>query len=150
MSTDTENNTDTQSDSELGEAGKKAIAQERARADKAERQVRALEAQIQTFESTVSALEAEKVTLAGDLETKSKEITRLNVGIDKKLPKSLIDRLRGDDEDSLIADADALLEFVPGDTKQDPFPKADPSQGAKDKTGKTSNADLFAEQVGDF
>lgn len=113
MSDDTNNNTEHQGDPELGEAGKRAIAAERTRADAAERRVRELEASIGGFETQIADLTSERDTLTADLGNKDATITRLNVGIDKGLPKSLIARLQGDDEDALLADADALLEFVP-------------------------------------
>jgi len=147
MSDDTNNNTDPQGDPELGEAGKRAIAAERTRADAAERRVRELEASIGGFETQIAELTTERDTLTADLGNKDATITRLNVGIDKGLPKSLIARLQGDDEDALLADADSLLEFVPTDSK--PSPRPDPSQGSKD-TGTPSTAQQFADAFPDL
>lgn len=147
MSTENDTpNPDNQGEPELGDAGKRAIAAERTRADAAERQVRSLQGQIDTLQGQVAELESTNTSLASDVESKNKEITRLNVGIDKKLPKSLIARLQGDDEDTLAADADALLEFLPADAKP-ALPKADPSQGPKADVGKTSTAQQFADSV---
>lgn len=147
MSDDTNNNTEHQGEPELGEAGKRAIAAERTRADAAERRVRELEASIGGFETQIADLTSERDTLTADLGNKDATITRLNVGIDKGLPKSLIARLQGDDEDALLADADALLEFVPADSK--PSPRPDPSQGSKD-TGTPSTAQQFADAFPDL
>jgi len=147
MSEDTTNTTETQGDPELGEAGKRAIAAERTRADAAERRVRELEASIGGFESQIADLTGERDALTNDLGAKDATITRLNVGIDKGLPKSLIARLQGDDEDALLADADSLLEFVPADAKSSPRP--DPSQGAKE-TGTPSTAQQFADAFPDL
>lgn len=52
---------------------------------------------------------------------------RQKVALTKGLPANLVDRLQGDDEDSLIADADSLLALLKTPTS----PRADPSQGAK-------------------
>jgi hypothetical protein len=156
---DPSNNTPTPGDPELGDAGKRAIAAERARADAAERNVSALQAQLKTFtdagitdpastKTELDRLTAENTTLTTDNDGKTKEITRLNVGIDKGLPKSLIARLQGDDEDSLTADAEALLEFVPADNKPT-VPKSDPSQGPK-AAGAPTVAQQFADAIGDF
>lgn len=147
MSEDTTTTTETQGDPELGEAGKRAIAAERTRADAAERRVRELEASIGGFESQIADLTGERDALTNDLGAKDATITRLNVGIDKGLPKSLIARLQGEDEDALLADADSLLEFVPADAKSSPRP--DPSQGAKE-TGTPSTAQQFADAFPDL
>jgi hypothetical protein len=157
MSTD--NDSSNQGDPELGDAGKRAIAAERARADKAERELASANGRLKAYDEagisdpTATKAEIERLTvengsLTGDIQSKAKEITRLNVGIDKGLPKSLIARLQGEDEETLSADADSLLEFMPADTKQAP-PRPDPSQGPK-PTGSASTAQQFADAVGDF
>lgn len=149
-----ENEPNTQGDPELGEAGKRAIAAERKRADEAERNVSTLQAQLKAYtdagitdpartKAELDRLTAENTSLTTDLDGKTKEITRLNVGIEKGLPKSLIARLQGDDEETLTADAEALLEFVP-DTNRTPAP--DPSQGPK-ATGEPSTAQQFADAI---
>lgn len=147
MSDDTTTTTDPQGDPELGEAGKRAIAAERTRADAAERRVRELEGSISGFEAQIADLTGERDTLTNDLTSRDATITRLNVGIDKGLPKSLIQRLQGDDEEALLADAESLLEFVPADTKSSPRP--DPSQGPKE-TGTPSTAQQFADAFPDL
>lgn len=146
MSTDTTNtDTQTQGEPDLGEAGRKAIQAERDRAKAAERRVAELERSILGFESQIAELTQTAETLTTERNTLTVENRRLNVGIDKGLPKRLIDRLRGDDEESLAADADDLLQFVPADSKP-AAPRPDPSQGTQ-KAGKPSNAQLFADQL---
>jgi len=148
-----------QGDPELGDAGKRAIKAERDRADAAEREANALRARLKPFEDAgitdataakaeLERLAAENAALTNDLNVRTLEVARLNVGIDKGLPKAFINRLSGNDEAELAADADTLLPLLAG--KTDPFPKADPSQGAAGKSGAPTNADTFAEQLADF
>lgn len=145
-----------QGEPDLGDAGKRAIKAERDRADAAEREVSALKSQLQPYidagltdpvatKAELDRLASENAALTQDVTEKTVEITRLNVGIDKGLPKQFIARLKGADEAELSADADTLLPLISG--KSDPFPKADPSQGSKGATGKTSTADQFASQM---
>lgn len=140
----------------LGDAGKQALVAERKRADDAEKALKAANVKLQQIEDAdktelekaqqrISELEAANATLTSDLSDRDRTILRLNTGIDEGLPKNLIARLQGDDEESIKADAASLRELVPDNTPS-PFPKADPSQGPKG-AGKTSNADLFAQQL---
>lgn len=140
----------------LGDAGKAALAAERKRANDAEKAAREAQARIKELEEKdatelekatrrIKELEDANGTLTSDLAARDRTILRLNTGIDEGLPKNLIARLQGDDEESIKADAASLRELVPDNTPN-PFPKADPSQGPKG-AGKTSNADLFAQQL---
>lgn len=140
----------------LGDAGKAALAAERKRANDAEKLAREAQARITELEEKdatelekatrrIKELEEANQTLTADVATRDKTILRLNTGIDEGLPKNLIARLQGDDEESIKADAASLRDLVPDNTPN-PFPKADPSQGPKG-AGKTSNADLFAQQL---
>jgi len=137
----------------LGDAGKAALTAERKRADDAEKAAKALEAKLKQIEDAdksdlekalakVSELEAANATLTTELGERDLTILKLNTGISEGLPANLIARLQGTDEATFKADAASLKELVP-DTNQSPFPKADPSQGAKGKTG-TTTADAFA------
>lgn len=154
-----EENTPASDSPELGDAGKKAIDAERKRANEAEKAAKAAEAKLKEIEDAnksdidkalarVSELEAANTQLTTELGKRDLTISRLNVGIDEGLPKNLIARLQGDDEDSIKADAASLRELIPDNTPS-PFPKADPSQGAKGTAGKTTNADAFAAQLAD-
>lgn len=140
----------------LGDEGKKALVAERKRADDAEKALKAAAAKLQQIEDAdktelekalgrIKSLEEENATLNGDVASREKTILRLNTGIEEGLPKNLIARLQGDDEESIKADAVSLRELIPDNTPN-PFPKADPSQGPKG-AGKTSNADQFAQQL---
>lgn len=152
-----EENTPASDSPELGDAGKKAIEAERKRANEAEKAAKAAEAKLKEIEDAnksdidkalarVAELEAANTQLTSDLGKRDLTISRLNVGIDERLPKNLIARLQGDDEESIKADAASLRELIP-DSTPSPFPKADPSQGPKDSGGKTTTAGQFASQL---
>lgn len=145
---------------ELGDAGKAALAAERKRANDAEKGRSALEAKLKELEDAnkselekalarVAELEGVNANLAADISAKDLAALRTQVGLAEGLPANLIARLQGSDEDSLKADAASLRELIP-DTPASPFPKADPSQGPKGSGGQLSNAQVFADQVGDF
>jgi len=144
----------------LGDAGKAAIAAERKRADDAEKALKDANAKLKAAEDAdksnlekalaqIDTLKAENATLTADVGAKDLTITRLNVGINEGLPAKLIARLQGTDEETFKTDAASLKELVP-DTTQSPFPKADPSQGPKGKTGKTTPGQQFADAVADI
>lgn len=143
---------------QLGDAGKAALVAERKRADEAERLVKELTAERDAAFAERDKAVADAVSAAAEFESKivglEKDKTdleaqkmRLDVGLEAKLPREFIERLRGDDVESLRADAESLKAFV-SDDKPSPFPKADPSQGAKGAATATT-ADLFAAAVAD-
>ena len=116
---------------ELGDGGEKALKAERLRASTAEKAAKSLQAQLDQInaekltdieKATNRAAEAEKRAAAAE-----QTALRQKVALMRGLPADLVDRLRGDDEPSLIADADALLALLKTPTS----PRADPSQGAK-------------------
>jgi hypothetical protein len=106
-------------DEALRDAGKKAIEQERVARRDAQKQLRATQTRLKELEdrdktdqqkleerasgaeTRVSALESENTDLKAQL-------ARVKIGVQKGLPVELIDRLRGDDEQSIAKDADAL------------------------------------------
>lgn len=152
-----ENENQTQGDPELGDAGKAALAAERKRANDAEKALRDAAAKLKQIEDAdktelekaqnrIAELESSNAALTNESASKDLTILKLNTGIEEGLPKNLIARLQGTDEETFKADAASLRELVPADTSS-PFPKADPSQGAKGSTGKSSNADTFASQM---
>lgn len=161
--TDEVTDTKPQGDPELGDAGKRAIQAERDRADAAEKALAQTQGQLKAFidagytdptaikgeidrlTTENSTLTAANETLTGTVDSSTKENTRLKVGLEKGLPADLIDRLRGDDETALLADADKLLAFIPTDAKQ--VPKADPSQGPKADAGSPDPAQQFADII---
>lgn len=132
---------------ELGDAGKKAIAAERRRADAAEKALKALQAEAdERATSELSELERLKKENADLLSGKSAAelaALRSQVALEKGLPANLAARLQGDDYDALTADAESLAELVTGNKPA--TPKADPSQGAKPTGGATTTAQQFAD-----
>lgn len=72
-----------------------------------------------------------------DADASRKEVLRLQVGVSKNLPKSLISRLQGDTEEELSADADALLaELRPGK------PRGDADAGPRGKSPAEGGMDM--------
>lgn len=116
-STDTATGSDdTTGQPELGDAGQKALREERSKARTAARERDALAARLKEFEDrdktevqklSESYTAAEK--RAADAET---ALARYRVAVAKKLPAELVDRLRGSTEEELAADADSLLQLV--------------------------------------
>jgi len=157
MSDNVEPTPPTQGDpAELGDAGKRALQAERARAEAAEKALKETESRLKALEdqgltdlekarAEIDELKAENGRLAEDNAKQTTEIIRLNVGIDEGLPKSLIARLQGTDEDTFKSDAASLKELVPDNSTA--FPKADPSQGPKRSGGERSTAQQFADAV---
>lgn len=116
---------------ELGDGGKKALEAERKRAN-------ALDKQLKAFQAEREAAEAAKLTELERAQKAAKEASdrlaeyekttmRQKVALDTGLPAALVGRLQGDDEASLIADAESLMALLNTPTT----PKPDPSQGAK-------------------
>jgi len=64
---------------------------------------------------------------------------RQRVALTKGVPVELVDRLRGDTEEEITADADALLALISAPKS----PRPDPSQGPR-ATANASTADQFA------
>jgi len=144
---------------QLGDAGKKALQEERKARAELEKQLKELQEQAKARDEAelsevdrlkksneelagkIGALESEKTTAALDL-------IRYQVATEKGLPPELVARLQGTDRESFEADADSLAPLITG--KQNPYPKADPSQGPQGNTGARSNADAFADALGDF
>ena len=116
---------------ELGEAGKKALDAERKRANALEKQLKQFQAEREQAEAAkLSDLErAQRAAqeAAAQLAEYQKTAIRQKVALEKGVPAELVDRLRGDDEESLSVDADALLALLNKPTS----PRPDPSQGAK-------------------
>lgn len=149
-----------QSESEkLGDAGMKALVAERARANEAEKKFKAAERRLQELEdagkselekaqATAESASAEVAQLQSEIKSRELQLLKQSIGIETGLPANLIDRLQGDDEEALRADAKSLADFIP-DTSQSPFPKADPSQGAKETSVGGTTADKFAAAFAD-
>lgn len=131
---------------DLGDAGKKAIAAERKRADDAEKELKALKLDAETrANAELSELERfkkENAELQKQQADASLEAIRLRVALEKGIPANLAARLQGTDYDSIAADADSLAELV--SSKPNPQPRPDLSQGVKAVTGTQDPAQAFA------
>lgn len=131
---------------ELGDAGKKAIAAERKRADALDKELKAFKADAEArANAELTELERFKkenedlrsANTAADLER-----IRLSVALEKGLPANLAARLQGTDRESIEADADTLSELVGARPAGQVRP--DPSQGPKSTVGERSPGEQFA------
>lgn len=134
---------------ELGDSGKKALDAERRRAATAEREAKALKARLDQLEAAnLSELEKAQKAAAeatARLAEFEKTTIRQRVALTKGVPADLVDRLRGDTEDEIAADADALMALVTAPKS----PRPDPSQGPR-TTAAGSTADQFAAAINGF
>lgn len=115
----------------LGAAGLKALEAERAANKASKKQIAELQAKLKEYEDA-NKTEAEKTaerlaTLEKDNAASRSRAERLEVALDKGLPKALAARLQGSTREELESDADELLKLV-GEQKP-ASPKPDPSQG---------------------
>ena len=126
-------------DEQLGDGGKKALAEERKARQTAERELaRYRKAEQDKADAEKTELQKASETAAA-AETRATEAEaralRLEVAAAKGLPLAMAKRLQGTTRDELEADADELLAAVPpktaGDPPARPGPKPDPSQGAR-------------------
>lgn len=121
---------------DLGEAGKKALAAERAAKKAAEKQLADLQKRLQEFEDR-DKTEAQKLAeraAAAEQERDALMLTALRqrVALEKGLPAALAERLKGSNEEEMSADADDLLALVPASSDGiSPGPRPDLSQGAR-------------------
>ena len=140
---------------QLGDAGKKALAEERKakaaekrRADDAECRLAELERERMTDAEKVVAerddwrKKYEEQTAA--LAARELDLLRRDVAAEKGLPAALARRLDGTTREDLEADADALKALLP-DPDAPRTPKPDPSAGSTGDKGKPSSvADAMA------
>ena len=118
-------------DDELRAAGRKALEAERAANKASKKQIAELQAKLKEYEDA-NKTEAEKTAerlaaIEKDNAASRSRAERLEVALDKGLPKALAARLQGSTREELEADADELLKLV-GEQKP-ASPKPDPSQG---------------------
>lgn len=124
----------------LGENGMKALKAEREANKAAKAKIAEYEAKIKAFEDrnkTESEKEDERVqALEKSNAENSRKALQYEVAAEKGIPLKLATRLRGDDKDSMLADADELLPLIQ-QTKTN-IPKPDKSQGRGGKPKPTS------------
>ena len=119
---------------DLGDAGKKALAAERAAKRAAEKQVAELAAKVKEFEDA-SKSEAEKAAARAEAAEKAladmtAKAARLEVVTELGVPADLAEFLTGSDPESLRAQAQKLLAATAA-SRSPRTPQPDPSQGAK-------------------
>lgn len=103
-------------DTELGEAGEKALNAFKKRARDAEKEARDLAARVKEFEdrdkSDQEKLEERASTAEQRAAGAEQQLLKFQIATDKKLPVELADRLQGDNKKELEADAERLLALV--------------------------------------
>lgn len=110
---------------DLGDAGKKALDEERKARREAEKQLNAMQTRLKELEdkdkSESERLAGRVAELEKDLGTANSRAMRFEVALDKGLTSKQALRLVGDSQDDLVADADELLEsFTSNDPKPEP------------------------------
>lgn len=147
--TEPETETETPAEGELGDAGKRAIAAERKRAETAEKSLKALQEELQKrADAELTELERfkrENDELRNTNSTTALEATRYRVALEKGIPVDLAARLQGANYDEIAADADTLASLIPAQGK--PVPRPDLSQGVKPQTAAPSRAEQFADAL---
>lgn len=102
-----------QTDDGLGDAGKRALQEERRKARAAQRELAELQKRLQEFEDR-DKTEAQKLAERAAAAEKSAasaqaELLRFRIAADKKLPAELASRLQGSTPEEMVEDADKLL-----------------------------------------
>lgn len=135
---------------ELGEGGKKALQAERDARKRAEDEAKALRARLDDIEAAnMSELEkAQKAARDAQAELSAMQLESLRnrVALEKGLPANLVDRLRGESEADIAADADALLALV--NAPRSPMP--DPTQGSKGAAAPATPEQAFVDFASNF
>lgn len=130
---------------DLGDAGKKAIAAERARADNLDKQLKAMLKEKQDRDnaelSELERFKKENEELRSGKSAADLEALRYSVALEKGLPANLAARLNGTDRESIEADADSLAELV---GQKSNTPRPDLSQGPKAQPGTGTPREQFA------
>lgn len=127
----------------LGDAGRRAIAAERATAAEATRQLREAQTQLAGMQGRITELETNLGSLTTERDTAAGDALRYRVALENGVPPVLAGRLQGADEAALIADATALLGSLP--TTALPTtrtPRPDPSQGSRTPANASPEAEF--------
>lgn len=121
-------------DDQLGDAGKKALTAERARAKALEKELAGYK-KAEQDKADADRSEAEKRTAAEARATAAElRATRLEVAAEKGLTPKQAQRLVGATREELEADADEFLKDLPTAPAKPATLKPDPSQGARGET----------------
>lgn len=132
---------------ELGDAGKKALQEERAKARKAAKELSELQARLKEFEdrdkTELQKLAEAHQTAEQRATAAESALARYKVATAKGVPADLVDRLKGSTEQELAEDADRLLALI--GVRQAP----DFDGGARTSAGKPADMNsLIRRQAG--
>lgn len=140
---------ETEPTTDLGDAGKKALAAERAAKRAAEKRAAELEARVQEFEDSNKSEQEKAAARAEAAEKRAAEAEakalRLEVADELKVPANLRKFLTASTADDLREQATALMDELTAATAgQRTTPRPDPTQGAKPDgvAGQLTRADL--------
>jgi hypothetical protein len=101
---------------DLGEAGKKALAQERSARKAAEKQLAELTRKVQQFEdrdkTDLERLQSTATRLEQELAQERSARLRLETATEHGIPKDFLDLLTGTDEDTLTSQAQRIAALV--------------------------------------
>lgn len=136
---------------DLGDAGKKALDEERKARREAEKQLNAMQNRVKELEDKDKS-ESEK--LAGRVAELEKELgaargsaMRLEVALDKGLTKAQAKRLVGESAEDLIADADELLTSFKPSEEPKPSLNGGPKEQLRPGTVPTAEGEMTKEQL---
>ena len=142
----------------LGDAGKKALQAERARADQAEKDAREAKAALQaatvdhekkiqeltaSHEEAVKVLKQKVTESSQDALAAGVERDRVQAAYQVGLPADLVEFLRGENLEELTKSTETLKTHTSAGANPSGL-VPDPSQGAAGSSGPVSTADLFA------
>lgn len=137
-------------DQPLGEGGKKALEAERARASELDKALKAAQAKLDEIEkakmSDLERAQAAAKEAADKLAALERTTMRQRVALTKGVPAKWVDRLKGDTEAELAADADAILADLRPDATT---PKPDLSQGGSARDHMALNGDPLERSLRD-
>lgn len=132
---------------ELGDAGKKALSAERTRASEAEKQAKALQAQLDALNDSklteTQRLEKQLAELQASYQASQLTAARDRIAVAEQIPPQLVPYISGKDEAELLDSAKALTAAL-AEAMKPGTPKPDPSQGAKGTSASSSTAQQFA------
>lgn len=147
-------------DEALGDAGKRALIAERAARKEAEKRLSELDKRIEEFEDGQRTEEEKRLRALEKQQKRNSELDAENAKLKRELlirdvvaevglPNELTGRLRGDDYETLLADAKELKELVAPDKDTSPRRPAPVPQAGNVSDVKISNGELFAQTISD-
>lgn len=116
----------------------RALKAEREAARKAKRELDAALAKVKEHEDRNKSEQEKLAEENARLKSFEGENLRLRVAMEKQLPAELVDRLRGDNQEELEADADELLSLMAAKAKEESAPRGNPDLGARNGSNQIS------------